>query len=88
MRLAIIEKIYWLQFWTSKIIKHKKHICLKLANYLIVTLQERVIKPSHVIGYPYHLIIDTGDICNLGCALCPTGQRRDGRTVAFVRGTE
>ncbi len=37
-----------------------------------------------MVGYPYHLIVDTGNVCNLRCALCPTGQRKDGRSKGIM----
>lgn len=55
-----------------------------LINFLLIELQEKVIKPSHVLGYPRYLIIDPGNICNLNCALCPTGQNKKGRPKGFM----
>jgi len=53
-------------------------------NFLLIKLQEKVIKPSHVLGYPYHLTIDPGNICNLHCVLCPTGRNKQGRSKGFM----
>ena len=55
-----------------------------LINFLLIKLQEKVIKPSRVLGYPYHLTIDSGNICNLNCMLCPTGQNKRGRPKGFM----
>jgi radical SAM protein with 4Fe4S-binding SPASM domain len=46
----------------------------KLVNLVAIELQ-RKIRRTKVFGYPYYLIIDTGNICNLKCPLCPTGTR-------------
>lgn len=59
--------------------KSKHYRFRKVINVLLIYLQEKVIKPSYVLGYPYHLVIDTGNVCNLRCPLCPTGQKKNGR---------
>jgi len=46
----------------------------KLINLLLVELQI-LCKRSRVYGYPPRISIETGNICNLRCPLCPTGQR-------------
>ncbi|MHC4618295.1 MAG: radical SAM protein [Planctomycetota bacterium] len=46
----------------------------KLINLAAVEFQRRIRRIS-VFGYPYYLIIDTGNVCNLRCPLCPTGTR-------------
>lgn len=76
-----IWKIKW--FWRSLCLS-KWHIFTKLVNFLFIKLQQKIIKPSYVIGYPYWLTIDTGNICNLKCALCPTGQRKQGRAQGMM----
>lgn len=50
----------------------------RIINYLAVQLQYRLATP-YVRGYPYVLIIDTINICNLKCPLCPTGLDMPGR---------
>lgn len=45
---------------------------------MAVQLQYRLATP-YVRGYPYVLIIDTINICNLKCPLCPTGIDLPGR---------
>lgn len=47
-------------------------------NYLCVQIQFRL-GTVYVWGYPYVLIIDTTNICNLQCPLCPTGLNMPGR---------
>jgi len=51
----------------------------KLANYLLVDLQKKR-KETFLCGYPYWLIMDPSNLCNLSCPFCPTGQKRQSRT--------
>jgi len=51
----------------------------KFVNFCLVTLQHKFIKNSRVVGYPAELVIDSCNMCNLHCPLCPTGQGRKGR---------
>lgn len=44
----------------------------KLLNLLIYKKEEQ--KSSYLFSMPSYLTIDTGNICNLRCPLCPTGQ--------------
>ena len=44
----------------------------KLLNLAAIEVQRKLHR-TKVLGYPYYLIIDTGNICNLRCPLCPTG---------------
>ena len=46
----------------------------KVVNVLLVELQI-LCKRSKIYGYPPRVSIETGNICNLKCPLCPTGQR-------------
>jgi radical SAM protein with 4Fe4S-binding SPASM domain len=41
-------------------------------------------KQSRVYGYPPRISIETGNICNLRCPLCPTGQRDSGVDRGFI----
>jgi|SRR5208337_908022 len=50
----------------------------RAVNYLAVEIQYRL-SSSYVFGRPYVLIIDTVNICNLRCPLCPTGLNMPGR---------
>jgi radical SAM protein with 4Fe4S-binding SPASM domain len=50
----------------------------RAANYLVVQLQYRSASPR-LRGHPYVLVIDTINICNLRCPLCPTGLDMPGR---------
>lgn len=49
---------------------------IKSLNYFLISIQKNFIKNDIVIGYPYYLVIDPTNICNLHCPLCPTGQGR------------
>jgi len=46
----------------------------KIFNLMRVEMQ-RKLRREKVTGYPYIIIIDPGNICNLKCPLCPTGMR-------------
>lgn len=51
----------------------------KLSNYILIETQKARKEPL-VYGYPYWLVIDPCNICNLHCPFCPTGQGRNVRT--------
>ncbi len=67
------------------IFRSRRYLLVKTANFLLVWIQKKIIRPAHVIGYPYYLTVDPGNICNLNCPLCPTGQRREGRPRGLLR---
>ena len=46
----------------------------RIINLLLVELQISF-KRSKLYGYPPRVSIETGNVCNLRCPLCPTGQR-------------
>ena len=46
----------------------------RIINLLLVDLQISF-KRSKLYGYPPRVSIETGNVCNLRCPLCPTGQR-------------
>jgi len=50
----------------------------KLANLILVEVQKARREPV-LYGYPYWLVIDPCNICNLRCPFCPTGQKRGSR---------
>ncbi len=52
------------------VVKHST--CRKLYNLILVELEYRLRK-INTHGYPYIVIIDPMNICNLHCPLCPTG---------------
>ena len=49
-------------------------------NLSLLVFQERVLKNSRVVGYPYLVYIDPINICTLKCPLCPTGQNSKARS--------
>lgn len=55
-----------------------------LINFLTVEFQHRILKSDYVCGYPYYLTIETGNVCQLRCVLCPTGQREEGLPKGFL----
>jgi len=55
-----------------------------LMNFLIVEIQRKILKSAYVSGYPYYLTIEPGNICQLRCVLCPTGQRKKGLPKGFL----
>ena len=55
-----------------------------LLNFFLVEFQHRFLKNSYVVGFPYHLVIETGNLCTLHCPLCPTGQGKEGLPKGFL----
>jgi len=55
-----------------------------LINFLTIEFQHRFLKSAYVSGYPYRLIIETGNVCPLRCVLCPTGRRENGLPTGFL----
>jgi radical SAM protein with 4Fe4S-binding SPASM domain len=47
----------------------------KLINKRVVQIQERFLRNTRVWGYPFHLVLESGNVCNLRCPLCPTPHR-------------
>lgn len=50
---------------------------LKYLNKRILQFQERFLRNTWVLGTPFHLVLETGNICNLKCPLCPTPTREN-----------
>lgn len=50
----------------------------KIANKRVVQFQEKFIRHSLVWGQPFHLVLESGNACNLRCPLCPTPLREEG----------
>jgi radical SAM protein with 4Fe4S-binding SPASM domain len=67
------------------LVRNWRYLFVKTANFLLVWLQKRIVKPARVIGYPYYLSVDPGNICDLRCSLCPTGQRKEGRARGLLK---
>ncbi len=57
---------------------------LKAVNYFSANIS-MVRKPDIVNHYPIILVIDPGNICNLSCALCITGQKKSLRPPKFLK---
>ncbi|MFP4145594.1 MAG: radical SAM/SPASM domain-containing protein [Phycisphaeraceae bacterium] len=57
---------------------HRYLTLAKLANMALVNLQYRL-KTERVIGRPVSMKIESTNICNTSCQLCPTGQGLVGR---------
>lgn len=55
----------------------------KAVNYLIANIN-MVKQPNYATNYPTTVVIDTGNICNLSCALCITGQKKSPRSKTFL----
>jgi radical SAM protein with 4Fe4S-binding SPASM domain len=51
----------------------------KFYNLFLASLQWRFFKNSRVFTYPARLTICPGNVCNLSCVLCPTGQHDNQR---------
>ncbi|MDD5165962.1 MAG: radical SAM protein [Candidatus Omnitrophica bacterium] len=51
----------------------------KLSNYILVDVQKKR-REAVLFGYPYWLVIDPCNYCDLSCPFCPTGQKREART--------
>jgi radical SAM protein with 4Fe4S-binding SPASM domain len=47
----------------------------KKFNKRLVQVQERFLRNTHVLGQPFHLVLESGNMCNLKCPLCPTPSR-------------
>ena len=56
----------------------------KSYNLFLALTQWKIFKNSKLITYPAALTVCTGNICNLGCRLCPTGQNDKGRSKGFL----
>lgn len=78
----------------TKLIKNQSTDLLRLIirrkaliNFLTVEFQHRFLKSAYVSGYPYYLTIEPGNVCQLKCVLCPTGQREEGLPKGFLNFT-
>ena len=56
----------------------------KILNFLLAGFQWKF-KFSTLTSYPISLMICPGNICNLHCVLCPTGQNEKGRVNGFMK---
>jgi radical SAM superfamily enzyme YgiQ (UPF0313 family)/MoaA/NifB/PqqE/SkfB family radical SAM enzyme len=51
----------------------------KLSNYILADAQ-KARRDARLFSFPYWLVIDPCNYCNLSCPFCPTGQKRQCRT--------
>ena len=68
----------------KKLIFTKNSTLKKSYNLFLAKIQWKIFKNSKVITYPTALTICPGNICNLQCSLCPTGQNDSGRGKGFL----
>jgi MoaA/NifB/PqqE/SkfB family radical SAM enzyme len=57
----------------------RKHSFKRIGNFVLAILQWKLLKNSKLMSYPIKMTICPGNICNLKCALCPTGKDTPGR---------
>lgn len=58
---------------------YSHELWIKLSNYILTDAQ-KTRKELFLFGYPYWLVMDPCNYCNLHCPFCPTGQKRETRT--------
>lgn len=56
-----------------------RHLTLRRCINLCLLEGELILRRSQPKGYPYQLIIDPNNICQLKCPLCSTGLKKSGR---------
>lgn len=56
----------------------------RLWNLIIAEIQYNL-KSSYLYNYPIAITIEPGNICNLRCPLCPTGQRDNSARHGFIK---
>ena len=61
----------------------RKFTITRLWNLLITEVQYNL-KSSYLYGYPTAITIEPGNICNLRCPLCPTGQNDKSANHGFI----
>lgn len=62
----------------------QKYTILRLYN-LILTEIQYYLKSSYLYNFPTIITIEPGNICNLRCHLCPTGQKDDSANHGFIQ---
>jgi MoaA/NifB/PqqE/SkfB family radical SAM enzyme len=62
----------------NNLFKNKKYVTKKYSN-LIKNQLEKKFKKSYLFSYPFYLVIDPTNFCNLKCPLCPTWQDIEAR---------
>ena len=61
------------------VFKRRTYLKRKILNFKINQLEQKWSRAS-LVSYPYYLVIDPTNICNLKCPLCPTWQDTKART--------
>ncbi len=59
-------------------------LSLKKVYNVVLSYLQLLIKASRLYYYPTRLTIETGNICNLKCPLCPTGRGDPGAQRGFI----
>ncbi len=77
-RFGLIRKLFQAVDYAARAVYHlwRNHrylTCYKLFNMALVNIQF-MLKTERVIGRPYRMKIESTNICNTKCRLCPTGQ--------------
>jgi len=75
----MLAKIYQSLYHKLRVISARKILSLILAKCQIRLKSERL------LYLPLRITIETGNICNLRCPLCPTGQKNPNSTRGFIR---
>ncbi len=57
---------------------NKKYLTKKIGNFLLNQLEIKM-GNSNLLSYPYYIVIDPTNVCNLRCPLCPTWQDLNAR---------
>lgn len=65
-------------------LKHPLMFAKRRSNYYLTNFQCRT-RAIRVLGYPFYLIVEPGNVCTLCCPLCPTGQRDTARPKGLLR---
>lgn len=74
---AVIDFAARALFWAWR---NRRYLTLvKLTNMALINLQF-LAKTEHVLGRPYKMKIESTNICNTHCQLCPTGIGLEGRS--------
>lgn len=58
------------------------------ANKLFVQLQNDVLRNSYVLGRPFQLTLEPGNLCNLKCPLCATTTRESSTPKGMLKGAD
>lgn len=81
---SVTEKLVYAQFppvllpFLKDVFHNRRYRAKKTANFLLNRLEMKM-KKGYLFSYPYYLVIDPTNICNLKCPLCPTWQDLEAR---------